>query len=70
MIQILSIQCIYIGQKSGKKTNRCQNVKVENRFKILLKTMWYVLNLHCQKDKKIRETKTKREKKNTGRRET
>ena len=67
MIQILSIQCIYIGQKSGKKTNRCQNVKVENRFKILLKTMWYVLNLHCQKDKR---NKNQEREKNTGRRET
>ncbi len=45
MIKILSIQCIDIGRKIGKKTNRCQNRKVENLFKILLKTELYVLNL-------------------------
>jgi len=41
VIKILSIQCIDIGRKSGEKTNRCQNIKVKNDFKIWLKIGFY-----------------------------
>lgn len=58
MIKILYIQCLYTRRKSGEKTNRCQNVKLKNDFKKLLKTYFYVIHFPLSKEtKKTRETK-------------
>ena len=36
MIVSVYIQCIYKGQKTGKNTNRCQKINVQNLFNIWL----------------------------------
>ena len=43
MIVFLSIQCIYKGRKTGKKTNRCQKINVQKSCKIYLYTENYLI---------------------------